>query len=403
MIQMTFNHIIVRYGELSLKGKNRREFTDRLRQNIKSKLNGFPDVTIKKTFDKLFVHLNGQPYQPVVEKLQQVFGIQNISVALQTDSDLDSIKAGALSAICEIDGVKTFKISAKRIDKSYPIHSQKLNHFLGSHVLKNTDDISVDVHHPDVDLRVEVKKNTTYISGIEFPGAGGLPAGVGGKVFLMLSGGIDSPVAGYLSLKRGVAIEAIHFHSPPFTSERAKQKVKDLCQRLTLFGGSMRLHVVHFTDVQTAINDHIHDNYRMTIMRRMMLRISEQITRQNGGLALATGESLGQVASQTLASMNTINEVTTMPMIRPLIAMDKIEITEIAKQIGTYDISIRPYEDCCTVFVPAAPKTKPDRDHANRFEQWLPIDDLVNKAVANTEVIEFDEADKVKDEFYDLF
>jgi thiamine biosynthesis protein ThiI len=400
---MTFDHIIIRYGELSLKGKNRKEFIDRLQQNIKEKLKNYPEIVVKKKFDKMFVRLHGYHYEPVVQKLQQVFGIQGLSIALKTNSEPESIKQGALAAIKEIDDVKTFKISAKRIDKDYPIHSKQLNPLLGGHILENIEGISVDVHNPDVDLRVEVNKNMTYISGIEFPGAGGLPVGVGGKVFLMLSGGIDSPVAAYLTLKRGVKVEAVHFHSPPFTSERAKQKVKDICRQITHFGGSIRLHAVHFTEVQTAINDHIHDNYRMTIMRRMMLRIAEKIAEQNEGLALATGESLGQVASQTLGSMNTINEVTTMPIIRPVITMDKLEIMSIAKKIGTYNISIRPYEDCCTVFLSTAPKTKPDRQHANKFEQSLPVEELVEKSVANTEVVKINDEQTVDQQFYDLF
>ncbi|HET7626848.1 MAG TPA: tRNA uracil 4-sulfurtransferase ThiI [Bacillales bacterium] len=399
---MTFDHIIIRFGELSLKGRNRKQFIDCLQSNVKRKLTGFADIRVKRSFDKMFVLLNGQPYMPIIEQLQEVFGIQSLSLALKTESDLEAMKTGALAAIRELDNVRTFKISARRIEKSFPIRSDKLNREIGAHVLKNAD-VKVDVHHPDVDLKVEVKKKFTFISGIRFPGAGGLPVGAGGKGMLMLSGGIDSPVAAFLMMKRGAVVEAVHFHSPPYTSERAKQKVVDLCRELTKFGGTIRLHVVPFTNAQETINRSVPDNYRMTIMRRLMLRISERIAQQHGALAVATGESLGQVASQTLESMNTINEVTNMPVLRPLLAMDKTEITAIAKKIGTYDISIRPYEDCCTIFVPAAPKTKPRRDKANHFERHLETEKLIEEAVAQTEILSFDREDATSEEFHELF
>lgn len=400
---MRFDHIIIRYGELSLKGKNRKLFIDRLYTHTKKKLQRFRDVELKRSFDRMYVELNGQPYAPVIDTLQDVFGIQALSVAIKVDSDLEEIQKGALAAIKEVEGVKTFKISAKRIDKKFPIGSQKLNPLLGRYVLQNADSLKVDVHHPDVDLRVEVDKPYTYISGLESLGAGGLPNGVGGKVMLLLSGGIDSPVAGFLALRRGSRLEAVHFHSPPYTSERAKQKVTDICQRLTTYAGHVRLHVVPFTAVQEAINEHIPDSYRMTIMRRMMLRIVEKIASDRDALAIANGENLGQVASQTLESMNTISEVTTLPILRPVLTMDKNEIIERAKQIGTYDISIRPYEDCCTLFVPAAPKTKPTRDQAGKFESSLSMDGLVDQAVTGTERLDFDDDERIEADFDALF
>ncbi|HET7577886.1 MAG TPA: tRNA uracil 4-sulfurtransferase ThiI [Bacillales bacterium] len=400
---MNFDHIILRYGELSLKGKNRNQFIDRLFTNVKQKLQEYERVKVQKSFDRMYVHLHGESYEPVIRKLQDIFGIQTLSVALKTKSTLEDIQEGALAAVEEIENARTFKVSAKRINKGFPIGSQELNRIIGGYVLKNGKNLKVDVHHPDVELRVEVKKEATYITGMEFPGAGGLPVGVGGKVMLMLSGGIDSPVAGFLTMKRGAKVEAVHFHSPPYTSERAKQKVTDICRELTNFGGSMRLHVVHFSHVQEAINQAVPDNYRMTIMRRIMLRISEKIAEKNGALAVATGESLGQVASQTLESMNTINEVTNIPVLRPVLAMDKTEITKVSKRIGTYEISIRPYEDCCTVFVPAAPKTKPNRERAHKYEQHLPIEELVGEAVQHTEILDFKEAEPFEKEFQDLF
>lgn len=355
---MTFDDIIIRYGELSLKGKNRNMFIENLQSHIQQKLQTFPDVKLERAFDRMVVHLHGQPYMPVIRTLQHVFGIQTLSVALRVRTELEEIKKGTLAATKEIEGVETFKVSSKRIDKQFSISSQELNPLLGRYVLENTNQLHVDVHHPDMDLRIEVHHKETFISGIEFAGAGGLPVGVSGKVMLMLSGGIDSPVAGYFALKRGAQIEAVHFHSPPYTSERAKQKVIDICQQLSAFAGNIRLHVVPFTKVQEAINQHIPDSYRMTIMRRMMLRIMDKLAVEHEALAIANGENLGQVASQTLESMNTIGGVTSLPILRPVLSMDKNDIVERAKNIGTYDISIRPYEDCCTLFVPAAPKNE---------------------------------------------
>lgn len=401
---MIYDHILVRYGELSLKGKNRSRFENQLRESVKKKLKNFSSLKIKKGFDRMYIELNGQTYQPVIEKLQEIFGIHAMSVAIKTDHELESIQASALAALKETNPhASTFKITGKRSLKSYPINSQELNHIVGGYILKNTDQIKVDVHHPDVNIRVEVKDDGTYISCLDFPGAGGLPLGVSGKTMLMLSGGIDSPVAAYLTMKRGVRVEMVHFHSPPFTSERAKQKVEDLTQQLTKYGEKIRLHIVPFTKVQQEIKDRIPENYSMTIMRRFMLRITEQLAQKHGALAIATGENLGQVASQTLHSMNTINEVTTLPMIRPLITMDKLEIMALSKKIGTYDISIRPYEDCCTIFLPSAPKTKPNRDKANRFEQNIAIDELVKEAVENTQLIEFSPDNQMENEFKELF
>jgi thiamine biosynthesis protein ThiI len=254
-------------------------------------------------------------------------------------------------------------------------------------VLKNAQPIQVDVHYPELFVHVEVRSKASYVYGNDIVGLGGLPVGSSGKVLLLLSGGIDSPVAGFLALKRGVELQAIHFHSFPFTSERAKQKVIDLAQILTRFGGSIRLHIVPFTEIQTEINKHCYESYSITIMRRIMLRIAEEIAKQNGALALVTGESLGQVASQTLESMNTINAVTNMPILRPVVGMDKQEIMSLAKQIGTYETSILPYEDCCTVFLPKAPKTKPDQETAERQEARLEMERLVREAVEGTEVM----------------
>ncbi|WLD92383.1 tRNA uracil 4-sulfurtransferase ThiI [Alkalihalobacillus sp. AL-G] len=401
---MIYDHIIVRYGELSLKGKNRHIFVNRLKETIKKKLKSFPDVQVNKSFDRMYILLNGQEHGAVIKKLQEVFGIQGLTLAIKCSLDLDVIKATALSALEEAGPhVKTFKVSTKRNFKQYPHDSQELNHLIGGHVLRNTENITVDVHHPDVEIKVEIKPEATFISCLDYPGAGGLPIGSSGKAMLMLSGGIDSPVAGYLTMKRGVRVEMVHFHSPPFTSERAKQKVEDLTNVLTRYGGGIKLHVVPFTDIQKAIQKQIPDNYSMTVMRRFMLRITERLALKSEALAIATGENLGQVASQTLSSMHTINQVTNLPIIRPLVTMDKIEIIDISRKIDTYDISIRPYEDCCTVFLPSAPKTKPNREKANRFEQNMEIEALIDQAVENTETVFFSETDsEQRDTFDDL-
>lgn len=402
---MQFEQIVIRYGELSLKGRNRKQFIRQLKENLDPILAGYPRVHLKNTRDRMYIMLNGEDYKSLLEQLKKVFGIHSFSLAIKTENIAEEIQKGAFSALHETNPhAKTFKISAKRANKEFPINSQELNHVVGSYILRNTENLTVDVHNPDVNIKVEVRQEGTYISCADIPGAGGLPVGSSGKVVLMLSGGIDSPVAGYLAMKRGVTIEAVHFHTPPFTSERAKQKVIDLMQQLTRFGGKLKLHIVPFTELQQKLNIHIPDNYRMTAMRRMMLRIAERIAANNNALAIATGESLGQVASQTLHSMNTINEVTNYPVLRPLITMDKVEIIEISKHIGTYDISIRPYEDCCTVFVPTQPKTKPRKDVINKFEQGLEIDKLIDEVISNVEVLTFKPTQQsIHKEIEDLF
>jgi tRNA uracil 4-sulfurtransferase len=402
---MEYNHILIRYGEIGLKGKNRKMFIERLFKNIKVAIKAFPNVKPTMTRDRLFIELNGEDHEAIAIKLEKVFGIHSFSLAVKVESDIEEIKKAALSALQNVGKpVNTFKVSAKRPNKTFPVRSQEMNYEIGSYVLQNTENITVDVHNPDIDMKVEVRDAFTYITCGDYKGAGGLPVGVGGKVMVMLSGGIDSPVAAYLAMKRGVRVEAIHFHSPPFTSERAKQKVEDLTSVLTEYGGKIKLHVVHFTDIQKKIHKTMPANYSMTIMRRMMLRIAEELANANNAKAITTGESLGQVASQTLDSMYTINEVTNMPIIRPLITMDKVEIMDISRKIGTYDISIRPYEDCCTVFLPSAPKTKPKRENANRYEQSAEFEELIQEAVNSVETIVISNEKKIEDEqFEDLF
>ncbi|KEF39604.1 tRNA sulfurtransferase ThiI [Schinkia azotoformans MEV2011] len=407
---MEYDHILIRYGEMSLKGKNRSKFSQILKNNIKVllKLNGCTKAIVNRTKDRMFIDLNGDDHEKISEILKDVFGIQSFSLAMKVTSELEEIQKGALSALQEANPhAKTFKVTAKRPDKSFPIRSQELNHLIGGYILKNTEGLTVDVHNPDVNVRVEVRTSMTFITCKTVKGAGGFPVGSNGKVMLMLSGGIDSPVAGYMTMKRGVKIEAVHFHSPPFTNERAKQKVLDLAGKLTKYGGRIRVHIVPFTEIQQEIHKAIPSSYTMTAMRRMMLRIAEQIAVKNNALAIATGESLGQVASQTIESMNTINEVTNYPIIRPLIAMDKLEIIDIAHAIDTYDISIRPYEDCCTIFLPSDPKTKPKKDRINYYETKLGnIDELIEAAVTSVETIDIERNTRkheIEKQFEDLF
>ncbi|PEL12533.1 tRNA uracil 4-sulfurtransferase ThiI [Bacillus sp. AFS017336] len=388
---MNVEYILIRYGEMTTKGKNRGRFTSILRENVSKRLKAFEKLKITTTRDRMYIKLNGEDHEKVAANLKEVFGIHTFSFARKVDTELDAIKVGALEAVNELgDSVKTFKVNVQRSYKQFPLNTPQLNRELGGYILQNTDHLTVDVHNPDVAVRVEVRDDATYITCGEEYGAGGYPVGVGGKVMLLLSGGIDSPVAAYMLLKRGVSIEAIHFESPPFTSDRAKQKVMDLSSKLTRYCRRVTLHVIPFTEIQKAIHKEMPASYTMTIMRRVMLRIAEQVSVNRKALALATGESLGQVASQTLESMHTINEVTNYPVLRPLLAMDKLEIMEIAKKIDTYDISIRPYEDCCTIFTPSNPTTKPKRDKVARFESRFDFTELINEAVSNRESIIFE-------------
>ncbi len=401
---MHYDHIIVRYGEISLKGKNRKHFINHLKANLKHKLSKFPNIQIIRGRDRMFIKLNGEDHKQILEEAKDVFGIQSMNLAMRVENDVEKIKEGALYALKEAKNVKTFKVNAKRPYKDFPINSQEMNHVLGGHLLSNTEGITVDVHNPDVEVRVEIRHEGTYIMADKTMGAGGLPVGATGKTLLLLSGGIDSPVAAYLAMKRGVRVEAIHFHSPPFTSERAKQKVLDLAQTLTKYGHEMRVHIIPFTELQQKIFREIPHGYGMTVMRRMMFRISEKLAEREGILSLATGENLGQVASQTMESMHTINEVTNYPILRPLITMDKNEIIEIAKKIDTYDISIRPYEDCCTIFVPKQPKTKPRREKIHQFEDVVDFSEDINKIMDNIETLTFRDGEKEQeDKFEGLF
>ncbi|MDR7000847.1 tRNA uracil 4-sulfurtransferase ThiI [Neobacillus niacini] len=401
---MNYDRIVIRYGEMSTKGRNRNKFVDKLRKSVKSALTAFPNIKVEASRDRMYVLLNGEDVQEIKTVLKKIFGIQSFSPAVKVERDLEKMKEAALELVNSLyqEG-QTFKITAKRSDKTFELDTDGINQLFGAHLLTNIPGLKVNVKRPDINLLIEVRKEAVYLSCETIKGAGGYPAGSSGKAMLMLSGGIDSPVAGFMAMRRGLEIEAVHFFSPPFTSERSKEKVIDLAKKLAEVYGHMTLHIVPFTDVQQAIREQVPENYTMTTTRRFMLRITDKIRESREGLAIITGESLGQVASQTLESMFTINEVTNTPIIRPLITMDKTEIIKIAQEIDTLEISNRPYEDCCTIFVPASPKTKPRREKVRQYESYFDFDPLIEEAVAETETITIKPDRNTQTELDELF
>lgn len=398
---MECSHILVRFGELTTKGKNRKLFIRKLTQNTKEILKEFSHLRYEMSFDRLYIMLNNENPEAVCQKLQTVFGIHSFSVCYKVESDLEKIKEVCLQIIEKNEG-HTFKIKTKRNDKDYLLHSHDINTAIAGYIFHHTSkELKVDVHHPEILIQVELRKECTYVMDNVIQGAGGYPVGIGGKALLMLSGGIDSPVAGYLTLKRGVDIECIHYASPPYTNELAREKVLDLVDVLRHYThGKITVHIIPFTDLQLAVYDHCDESYAMTIMRRMMYRIAEGVAHQNQCLALVNGESIGQVASQTLESMSVINEVIHMPVIRPVACMDKLEIIDIAQKIGTYDISIRPHEDCCTIFTPKQPATKPKSYKAEALEETWDYQTMIHECIEQCETIVIDDHYK---EVEDLF
>lgn len=385
---MMYDRILIRYGEISTKGRNRNKFIDKLRKSVRKAIEDFPKAHVQSDRDRMYVLLNGEDGIKVSERLKNVFGIQSFSPAVKVEKDITVMKAAALDLFKRLysDG-KTFKITGKRSDKKFELDTNEINYEFGGYLLTNIPGLKVDVKNPDINLQIEVRDEAAYLSAETIRGAAGLPVGSSGKAMLMLSGGIDSPVAGYLSMKRGIEVEGVHFASPPFTSERAKQKVVDLTKKLSEVSGQMVLHIVPFTEIQQMIHKQVPENYTMTTTRRLMLRVTDRLREKNGGLAIITGESLGQVASQTIESMYAINEVTNTPILRPLITTDKTEIMDIAAKINTLEISNLPYEDCCTVFVPSSPKTKPKLEKVQHYESFFDFEPLIDKAVKETETI----------------
>lgn len=401
---MKWEKILVRYGELSTKGKNRKSFITHLKNNIKFSFADLANLKIIAERDRMFLtSTNEDDIEELIKRLPKVFGIQSFSPVTSTSKEMADIERTALQIIEGLDyRDKTFKVTVKRSDKSFPLDTYELQHAIASTVLRTYPSLIVQMKKPEIDLRIEVLSDAVYMMAQVIPGAGGMPLGSNGRSLLMLSGGIDSPVAGYMLLKRGVRLDAIHFHSPPFTSERSKEKVMDLANRLSQFGATVRLHVIPFTEIQQSIQAQIPDNVSMTTTRRMMLKITDLVREEIGALGIVTGESLGQVASQTLESLTAINAVTQTPIFRPLISMDKLDIIDIATEIGTYETSILPYEDCCTIFTPSCPKTKPKLEKVEYYESFKDFDELIQEAVQNREVISFPDRKKKNNEFESL-
>ena len=390
---MLFQSILIKYAEIGTKGKNRFLFEDALMKQIRHALKTVEGTfLVTKEFGRIYVDAKGDyDYEETVDALKQVFGIAWICPMFQTEEkDFTLLKKEVISYVEQVypERKLTFKVDSRRADKKYPISSEQMNRDLGEAVLEAFPEMKVDVHHPQVLLKVEIR-NLVNIYSVMIAGPGGMPVGTNGKAMLLLSGGIDSPVAGYMIAKRGVVLEAVYFHAPPYTSERAKQKVVDLAKLVSRYSGPIKLHVVNFTDIQLYIYEKCPHEELTIIMRRYMMRIAQTIAEETGCLALITGESIGQVASQTVQSLAATNEVCTMPVFRPVIGFDKQEIVDISEKIGTFETSIQPFEDCCTIFVAKHPVTKPNirviRSSETNLEEK--IDGMVKTAIENREEI----------------
>lgn len=389
---MLFKSFLIKYAEIGTKGKNRYMFEDALIKQIRRALKPVGAFTVSKESGRIYASAEGAyDYEDAVEALKRVFGIAWICPMVQLENQgFDQLKQDVLQYIDQVypDKHFTFKVESRRADKRYPVTSDQMNRDLGEIILETFSETKVDVHHPEVMLRVEIRSKVNIYS-LMIAGPGGMPVGTNGKSMLLLSGGIDSPVAGYMIAKRGVKIDAVYFHAPPYTSERAKQKVVDLAKAVAVYSGPIQLHVVNFTDIQLYIYDQCPHDELTIIMRRYMMKIAEQIAKDTGSLALITGESIGQVASQTVQSLAATNEVCTMPVFRPLIAFDKQDIITISEKINTYETSILPFEDCCTIFVAKHPVTKPNINMIHKSERKLEekIDQMVAEALESKEVI----------------
>lgn len=377
--------ILIKYGELTTKKANRNLFINKIYENMKSALSEY-NVKIEKNRVRMFIETEDKNIDKVCEIIKNIFGIHSIVIAYKIKTDIDTIKETALEVAKNVN-FHTFKVETDRADKSFPIGSMELSRQIGSLILKNLEDKKVDVHNPEYLLKIEVRNDYTYIYSKEIKALGGYPVGIAGKGLLMLSGGIDSPVAGYMSMKRGIKLECIYFESPPHTSLAAKNKVKSLVEKLNKYQAEINLHIINFTEIQEAIYKNINPEYMITIMRRMMYRISEKVMHERNCLVLINGESIGQVASQTLTSMQVINNVTNVPVIRPVACLDKLEIIDIAKKIDTYETSILPYEDCCTIFLPKHPVINPKLDKAIEYEKLFDYEKMIDKAVISLSLI----------------
>ena len=377
--------ILIKYGELTTKGANRNLFIDKIYNQMKLLLNDY-NVKIIRNRVRMFIEVSDNNLDEVVNIVKNIFGIHRIVIAYKVKTDIKEIENNVLDIVNNTN-FNTFKVETDRANKAFPIHSMDFSKQIGALILKNIPGKLVDVHNPDYLLKIEIREDYTYIYTKEINGLGGYPVGIAGKGLLMLSGGIDSPVAGYMAMKRGIQLECIYFESPPHTSPAATEKVKKLVSILNTYQQNIKLHIINFTEIQEAIYKNMNPEYMITIMRRMMYRISEKVMHQENCLVLVNGESVGQVASQTLTSMQVINSVTNVPVIRPVACLDKLEIIDIAEKINTYETSILPYEDCCTIFLPKHPVINPKLDNAIEYENTIDYEEMINRAVTNRQII----------------
>ncbi len=391
--------ILIKYGELTTKKGNRKFFIQTLYQNLQKKLAGF-NVEITQDLSRMYIAFEEKDLSLILKKVQEVFGIHTFQVAVKIKSEQEEIKKTCLSLL-KNQKFSTFKVETKRSDKTFPIPSMEFSKQIGGLLLKSIDGIQVDVHQPEVLVRIEILPEYTYVYTDQYTGLGGYPVGTQGKGLLMLSGGIDSPVAGYLSLKRGIQVDCVYFEAIPHTSLEAREKVISLTRKLVKYRSKISLHIVPFTKIQEAIYQNCDPDYMITIMRRMMYRIMDRLAKQKNALVIINGESIGQVASQTLNSMAVINAVTNMPVIRPVACLDKLEIIDIAKKIDTYDISILPYEDCCTVFVPKHPVIHPTMEACLKNEEKLDYESLIEETLREVFTLSIEEEEETFAE--DLF
>lgn len=388
--------IIIKYAELNTKKSNINYFIKVLKDNVTKAIG---DIDASVTFDKgrMFIESNESNYDYILNKVKNIFGIHEIILGYKySDRNIENIGKNVVDLLNGYD-LSSFKVITKRSDKNYPIDSMDVSRKIGGVILKNFSNSKVDVHNPNLEIYIEIRINAVYIYFEKIKGIGGYPVGTLGKGLLMLSGGIDSPVAGYLAMKRGIRLEAIYFESPPHTSENAKNKVLELARILSGYNGQMKVHVINFTKIQEEIYKNIPHEYLITIMRRMMYRIAEKVSRRIDALAIINGESVGQVASQTLTSMSVINEVIKMPVIRPVACFDKLEIIDISKKIDTYETSILPFEDCCTIFVPEHPVINPEHSKCEEYEKLIDYEDLINEAVKSHEIVKITNKNKYED------
>ena len=393
---MDYSYVVIRYGEIGTKGKNKKDFIKCLYKNIKNALKKNKNLEFMNRYDRLYIKLNGEDPKKVYSSLEMISGISSYSPCYFIDRNIEDLKANIKTIINDMN-FDTFKVDTKRADKTFEIESMEVNRIIAGIILKNKE-VKVDVHNPEIKFNIEIRNEGIYVYYEKYKGLGGYPLGVGGKALVLLSGGIDSPVACFEMMKRGVTIECIHFASFPYTSKAAEEKVFDLAHKLNALQSDIKIHMISFTKLQEVIYENVDESYAITIMRRMMYRISELVAKRNNCLALVSGESIGQVASQTLNSMQVINEVTSFPMIRPLACFDKLEIIDIAKKIDTYEISIRPFEDCCTIFTPKNPVTKPNLETAINYENKFNYEELIDEIMNNINTITIN--DVVEDNEY---